>query len=198
MTAGMALLIVACTALTFGGFMFSRGVALGLLGGGLTWAALNGMGYLANLRAVAVAPAGGLAVAALGPGGGWPVSRLQRPVLAGGMPGDEGARQNLPAWLQHTDWSHLIILNMAFILLFVGTILGAVWADYSWGRPWGWDPKETFALNTWIIYAILIHARFVARRKGLWTAWLSVGGCAMMAFNWLVVNFYIVGLHSYA
>lgn len=101
-------------------------------------------------------------------------------------------------WLQHVDWSHLIILNMVFVMLFVGTILGAVWADYSWGRPWGWDPKEVFALNTWIVYAILIHMRFVTKNKGLWTAWLSVAGCLMMAFNWCFVNFYIVGLHSYA
>ena len=114
------------------------------------------------------------------------------------MPGDEALADRLPAWLQDLDWTHLIILNVVFVLLFVGIILGAVWADYSWGRPWGWDPKETFAMNTWLIYAILIHARFLAQRKGLWTAWLSVAGCAMMCFNWFVVNFYIVGLHSYA
>lgn len=126
-------------------------------------------------------------------------SSSQAPILAGALPGDDGADLALPAWLRYTDWSHLIMLNMAFVLLFVGgLVLGAAWADYSWGRPWGWDPKETFALNTWIIYAILIHARFVVRRKGLWTAWLSVAGCAMMLFNWFVVNFYIVGLHSYA
>jgi ABC-type transport system involved in cytochrome c biogenesis permease subunit len=73
-----------------------------------------------------------------------------------------------------------------------------VWADFSWGRPWGWDPKETFALNTWLIYAVLLHVRYVVRNKGLWTAWLSIAGCAMMLFNWFVVNYYIVGLHSYA
>ena len=87
---------------------------------------------------------------------------------------------------------------MAFVMLFVGIILGAVWADYSWGRPWGWDPKEVFAMNTWLVYAILIHVRFVVKRRGLWTAWLSVAGCLMMAFNWCFVNFFIVGLHSYA
>jgi len=138
-------------------------------------------------------PALALAGAGVGSAGRW-----QRPVLAGGAPGDEARGPRLPAWLHQTDWSHLIILNMAFIMLFVGIILGAVWADYSWGRPWGWDPKETFAMNTWLIYAVLIHARFIVRRKGLWTAWLSIAGCAMMAFNWFVVNFYIVGLHSYA
>lgn len=125
------------------------------------------------------------------------LSGQQRPILAGAMPGDE-RQQSLPQWLQHIDWCHLIILNFVFIMLFVGTILGAVWADYSWGRPWGWDPKEVFALNTWLVYAILIHVRFFVTNKGLWTAWLSLAGCAMMAFNWCFVNFFIVGIHSYA
>ncbi|HRS29226.1 MAG TPA: cytochrome c biogenesis protein CcsA [Phycisphaerae bacterium] len=121
------------------------------------------------------------------------------PILAGAAPSDIGLGRSLPGWLHNTDWSHLIVLNMAFILLFVGgVVLGAVWADFSWGRPWGWDPKETFALNTWLIYAVLLHVRYVVRNKGLWTAWLSIAGCAMMLFNWFVVNYYIVGLHSYA
>ena len=123
----------------------------------------------------------------------------ERPVLAGALPGDEVRGTALPAWLHQLDWCHLIILNMSFVLLFFGgLVLGAAWADYSWGRPWGWDPKEVFALNTWLIYAILLHVRYVVKNKGLWTAWLSLAGCAMMAFNWWVVNFYIVGLHSYA
>lgn len=169
--------------------------------GGLVWAGGN---MLAAWRASRATPEYAAAelefsplaisVAAAGPGA---AAALARPILAGGAPGDERNRR-VPAWLQHLDWSHLIILNMVFIFLFVGIILGAVWADYSWGRPWGWDPKEVFAMNTWLIYAILIHARFVARERGLWTAWLSVAGCLMMAFNWCYVNFFIVGLHSYA
>lgn len=122
----------------------------------------------------------------------------QRPILAGGTPGDERTTANLPTWLNHFDWIHLIILNIVFVTLFIGTILGAVWADYSWGRPWGWDPKEVFAMNTWLVYVLLIHLRFVVKKRGLWTAWVSVIGTAMMAFNWWVVNTYIVGIHSYA
>ena len=123
----------------------------------------------------------------------------QRPLLAGAAPGDEGPGAGLPAWLNNIDWSHLIVLNMVFVLLFVGGIvLGAWWADYSWGRQWGWDPKEVFALNTWIIYAILLHLRFVVRDRGLWTAWLSIAGCIMMGFNWFFVNFFIASVHSYA
>lgn len=100
--------------------------------------------------------------------------------------------------LSEFDLSHRVLLYTATIALFVGIVLGAIWADYSWGRPWGWDPKEVFALNTWLVYAILIHARFVARRRALVTSVLSVVGFAAMQFNWWVVNFYIVGLHSYA
>jgi cytochrome c-type biogenesis protein CcsB len=110
-----------------------------------------------------------------------------------------GADANaLPAWLNNIDWAHFIIINILFVFLFVGGIvLGAWWADYSWGRPWGWDPKEVFALNTWLIYAILLHTRIVVRRPGLWTAWLSIAGCIMMCFNWFFVNFFISSVHSY-
>jgi len=80
----------------------------------------------------------------------------------------------------------------------LGTILGAVWADVSWGRPWGWDPKEVFALNTWLVFLILVHVRVKVRDKALWTAALALAGCAVMLFNWIAVNFVIVGLHSYA
>jgi ABC-type transport system involved in cytochrome c biogenesis permease subunit len=130
-------------------------------------------------------------------GGSAVVGMPQRPIMAGATPGDEG-RSALPQWLQNMDWFHLIILNMAFVMLFVGVVLGAIWANDAWGRPWGWDPKEVFALNTWLVYAILIHVRFVVRNRGLWTAWLSIAGCSVMAFNWFFVNFYINSIHSYA
>ncbi len=100
--------------------------------------------------------------------------------------------------LNEFDFAHRVLLYISSVALFVGIVLGAVWADYSWGRPWGWDPKEVFALNTWLVYAILIHVPFVSKRRALWTSVLSVCGFAAMQFNWWVVNFYIVGLHSYA
>lgn len=100
--------------------------------------------------------------------------------------------------LEEYDLAHRVLIYIATVALFVGIVLGAIWADYSWGRPWGWDPKEVFALNTWLVYAILIHVRFVTKRRALWASVLSVAGFAAMQFNWWVVNFYIVGLHSYA
>ncbi len=96
------------------------------------------------------------------------------------------------------DGTTMIFLELAFLLLWAGTILGAVWADVSWGRPWGWDPKEVFALNTWIVFLVLVHVRLKVRDKAFWTAVLALLGCAVMLFNWIVINFQIVGLHSYA
>lgn len=96
------------------------------------------------------------------------------------------------------DGTTMILVEISFILLWTGLVMGAIWADHSWGRPWGWDPKEVFALNTFLIYAILVHTRMKARDKGLWTAVLAVIGCIVMLFNWIVINFTISGLHSYA
>jgi cytochrome c-type biogenesis protein CcsB len=99
---------------------------------------------------------------------------------------------------QVLDGTTMILIELSFILLWAGIVMGAIWADHSWGRPWGWDPKEVFALNTFIIFALLIHTRLKVRDKGLWTAILAVIGCGVMLFNWIVINFTISGLHSYA
>ena len=96
------------------------------------------------------------------------------------------------------DGATMILVELSFILLWAGIVMGAIWADHSWGRPWGWDPKEVFALNTFLVFAVLVHVRWRVRDKGLWTALLAVAGCAVMLFNWVVINFTIAGLHSYA
>lgn len=99
---------------------------------------------------------------------------------------------------QVLDGSTMILMELSFILLWTGLVMGAIWADHSWGRPWGWDPKEVFALNTFIIFALLIHVRIKVKDKGLWTALLAITGCGVMLFNWVIINFAISGLHSYA
>ncbi|HMD54533.1 MAG TPA: cytochrome c biogenesis protein CcsA [Phycisphaerae bacterium] len=110
---------------------------------------------------------------------------------------DENRRR--AEFLRQLDAANMVVLQMAFWFLGTGIIFGAVWADYSWGRPWGWDPKETFALVTWIVYLIIVHMRFVTPKyRPDWTAWLSTLGFAVMLFNWIGVNFFLVGLHSYA
>ena len=96
------------------------------------------------------------------------------------------------------DGATMILMELAFVLLWAGIIMGAIWADHSWGRPWGWDPKEVFALNTFLVFVILVHVRLKTSDKGLWTALLAIVGCGAMVFNWIVINFIISGLHSYA
>jgi ABC-type transport system involved in cytochrome c biogenesis permease subunit len=102
--------------------------------------------------------------------------------------------------LKTLDACNLVMLQLAFWILGIGIITGALWADVSWGRPWGWDPKETFALVTWIVYLIIIHVRFVTagQNRALTTGILSIIGFGVMLFNWIGVNFFLVGLHSYA
>jgi ABC-type transport system involved in cytochrome c biogenesis permease subunit len=101
--------------------------------------------------------------------------------------------------LRLIDSCNLVLLQLAFWTLGVGIVLGALWADVSWGRPWGWDPKETFALVTWLVYLIIVHIRIVTPvNKALWTSILSIIGFGVMLFNWIGVNYFLVGLHSYA
>lgn len=96
------------------------------------------------------------------------------------------------------DKAQMTVLQLAFWTLGVGVLLGAWWADHSWGRWWAFDPKETWALVTWIIYLIVIHVRFGAKDKGLTTAWLSVLGFVVMLWTYFGVNLILPGLHAYA
>jgi cytochrome c-type biogenesis protein CcsB len=75
---------------------------------------------------------------------------------------------------------------------------GAIWAEYAWGRYWGWDPKETWALVTWVIFACYLHARSTAGWKGTRAATIAIAGWASFWFNFVGVNLLVSGLHSYA
>jgi cytochrome c-type biogenesis protein CcsB len=75
---------------------------------------------------------------------------------------------------------------------------GAVWAEYAWGRYWGWDPKETWALVTWVIYAGYLHARATAGWRGTRAAMINLVGVASFWFNFIGINLLVSGLHSYA
>ena len=121
-------------------------------------------------------------------------AREESRVVAKALPHDVRTRQ----FMATLDSCNLVILQMTFWMLGVAVILGAVWADQSWGRPWGWDPKETFALVTWIVYLVVVHVRLATQDKAWWTAVLSIVGFGVMLFNWIGVNFFLVGLHSYA
>lgn len=98
------------------------------------------------------------------------------------------------------DHANLILIQMASVCLILGTMLGAYWADFAWSRWWGWDPKETWALITALIYVMIVHLRFVTPVK--WRGTVTAIGCIIgglsMLFNWFAVNFIFVGLHSYS
>ncbi|APT83956.1 c-type cytochrome biogenesis protein CcsB [Corynebacterium aquilae] len=80
----------------------------------------------------------------------------------------------------------------------VGIILGAIWAEAAWGRFWGFDPKETMALVTWLLYAAYLHARATTGWKKTTVAWINVLAFVGMLFNLLPVNLFVSSLHSYA
>ena len=86
----------------------------------------------------------------------------------------------------------------AFPLWTFTVAAGAVWAEYAWGRYWGWDPKETWALVTWVIYACYLHARSTAGWRGNKAAVIAIVGLASFWFNFIGVNLLVSGLHSYA
>lgn len=87
---------------------------------------------------------------------------------------------------------------VGFPMLSAGIFTGAVWAHYAWGSYWSWDPKETWSLITWIVYALFLHARLVRNWKGKKIAILSIIGFASVIFTYFGVNFILSGLHSYA
>jgi cytochrome c-type biogenesis protein CcsB len=91
-------------------------------------------------------------------------------------------------------WSVLV----GFPLLTLGIALGAYWANSAWGRYWGWDPKETAALFTWLVYAGYLHAHGLRGWEGNRAAWLLIGGFGAVLFTYFAVNFVFSGLHSYA
>lgn len=89
-------------------------------------------------------------------------------------------------------------LTIGLCLLTAGTFIGAIWANESWGRYWGWDPKETWALITIIAYAIVLHARLVPRFNNILTfSVLSVYALSTVLMTYFGVNYYLAGLHSY-
>ena len=88
------------------------------------------------------------------------------------------------------------LILLGFLFLTVGIITGAVWANSAWGRYWGWDPKETWSLITWFLYATLLHARLTRGWHGRRIAYLSMVGFAAVIFTYFGVNL-LPGLHSY-
>jgi cytochrome c-type biogenesis protein CcsB len=108
--------------------------------------------------------------------------------------GENPNRERLETFEAITDKS----IAFGFLFLTIGILSGAVWANSAWGTYWSWDPKETWSLITWFIYAIFLHCRFMRGWRGKRAAWISVIGFASVVFTYVGVNFLLSGLHSYA
>ena len=90
-------------------------------------------------------------------------------------------------------------LTIGLVMLTIGNFLGGMWANESWGRYWGWDPKETWALISIMIYTAVLHLRIIPRLNNKWLFNLmSIISFAAIMMTYFGVNFYLVGLHSYA
>lgn len=117
---------------------------------------------------------------------------LVRWCLAGGSKAiaEEPSMQAMDTYIYRT-------VQVAFLLLTVGIILGGVWANQSWGRYWDWDPKETWAFITWIAYAVYLHLRMTNVARGPGAAVASLVGFWFVMFTYLGVSYVLPGLHSY-
>jgi cytochrome c-type biogenesis protein CcsB len=117
------------------------------------------------------------------------MARMHRP--------DGGGISYLPSLSALDDLIYKSIA-VGFPLLTAGIITGAAWAHNAWGAYWSWDPKETWSLITWLIYAAFLHARFTRGWQGKKAALLSIFGFIAVIFTYLGVNLILSGLHSYA
>jgi len=102
----------------------------------------------------------------------------------------------LAAIFQRGELTYKSIL-FGFPLLTLGIFTGSVWANASWGTYWSWDPKETWALITWLVYAIYLHLRLVKGWKGKKLSFVAIFGFVVVLFTYFGVNYLLSGLHSY-
>jgi cytochrome c-type biogenesis protein CcsB len=112
--------------------------------------------------------------------------------------GGEGQRYRWLPSAEAADELGYKAVIVGFPLLALTLILGAYWANYAWGHYWSWDPKETSALVTWLIYAVYLHARGIRGWRGKRVAWLLTIGFAATLFTYYGVSFFVPSLHSYA
>jgi cytochrome c-type biogenesis protein CcsB len=123
-------------------------------------------------------------------------ARAERRVLAGGTM--SASLRRLPS-AEAMDGTAYKVLAFAFPLWTFGVLVaGPIWAEYAWGRYWGWDPKEVWSLVTWVVYAAYLHARATAGWRGRRAAVIAIVGWFVFIFNFVGVNLLVSGLHSYA
>jgi cytochrome c-type biogenesis protein CcsB len=105
--------------------------------------------------------------------------------------------QRLPS-LEVLDQLSYRLVAFVFPLWTFAVIAGAIWAESAWGRYWGWDPKETWAFITWVAYAAYLHARVTIGWRGRRAAWLCLFAGPTFLFNYIYVNIYGTGKHTYS
>jgi cytochrome c-type biogenesis protein CcsB len=125
------------------------------------------------------------------------VDRHDRRVAAGRPHGADGILRRLPGPAELDRLAYRTIV-FGFPVWTFGVMAGAIWADYAWGSYWSWDPTETWAFITWVVYACFLHARATAGWRGRRAAIIQLTGFCCLIFNVLVVSLVIPGLHSYA
>jgi len=111
---------------------------------------------------------------------------------------DVGGAGGTPAVLERLGTFLYRAIQVGVVMLAGGIMLGAVWANASWGRYWAWDPKETWALITLLWFLALLHGRFAGWLKGIGVALATIPGFFLLLMTYYGVSFYLVGLHSYA
>jgi cytochrome c-type biogenesis protein CcsB len=112
-------------------------------------------------------------------------------------PGAKPLFAKLPSWEMIDELTYQMVV-FGFLFLTIGIITGAVWANSAWGKYWTWDPKETWSLITWFVYAIFMHLRMMKGWYGKNLAWVSILGFLAVLFTYFGVNYVLSGLHSYA
>ena len=123
--------------------------------------------------------------------------RYAKRVAAGRAGSGNGIMRRLPSVEQIDRLTYRTVM-FGFPIWTFGVIAGAIWADQAWGRYWGWDPVETWAFITWVLYAAFLHARATAGWRGRRAHYIQLLGFTSLMFNILVVQVFIAGLHSYA
>ena len=108
-------------------------------------------------------------------------------------------KQKMKVFIKETQAITEMAITIGLIMLTIGNFLGGQWANESWGRYWGWDPKETWALITIIIYAFVLHMRLVPGLRSKWLfSFVTILAFGSVLMTYFGVNFWLVGLHSYA
>ena len=115
--------------------------------------------------------------------------------FAGAGPEKSGVTERLN--VKQLDIIIYRMIVFGFLWLTAGIITGAIWANSAWGTYWSWDPKETWSLITWFIYALALHARYTRNWNGTRMAFVAVVGFMSVIFTYYGVNFLLSGLHSY-